>query len=108
MCMFLFVINDPETVIDRLSHVSVCVCMCVLYRLHGSLKPALPGGGCLPWKEKRAESSPSSISGTCEQIVEVDGTGEEEGEREEESSFLSTSVLRLFRRAALPTIADIA
>lgn len=25
VCMFLFVINDPETVIDRLRHVSVCV-----------------------------------------------------------------------------------
>jgi hypothetical protein len=44
MCMFLFVINDPETVIDRLRH--VCVYMCVLYSVHGSLEPALPGGGC--------------------------------------------------------------
>ena len=64
----------------------VCICVsCTVYTARWNQH--CRGEGV--FIEGKAQSSLSSISGTCEQIVEVDGTEREE----EESSFLSMSVL---------------
>lgn len=77
----------------------VCICVsCTVYTARWNQH--CRGEGV--FIEGKAQSSLSSISGTCEQIVEVDGTGE----KKKKAVFCRRQCL--FHHAALPTIADIA